>query len=107
MFYSNSQFEYKEDYYNYPPIINIIQIIVKITQKKIEILKENSVRETKDFQEQLSDSMQMNIKYFLPLFIGFIAWKISAAIAIYLIVSNIFTIVQEWHIRKQMDKVII
>lgn len=75
--------------------------------KKIEIVKENSVRETKDFQEQLSDSMQMNIKYFLPLFIGFIAWKISAAIAIYLIVSNIFTIVQEWYIRKQMDKVII
>lgn len=54
------------------------------------------------FQEQLSDSMQMNVKYILPIFIAFIAWKISAAVALYWIVSNIFTIVQEWYIRRQL-----
>jgi YidC/Oxa1 family membrane protein insertase len=56
----------------------------------------------KPFQEQLSDSMQMNVKYVLPIFIAFVAWKISAAVAIYWIVSNIFTIVQEWYIRRQL-----
>jgi len=70
---------------------------------KIEIIKEKSSQdEPKTFQEQLSDSMQMNIRYILPVFIAFIAWKISAAVALYWIVSNIFTIVQEWYIRRKL-----
>jgi len=76
-----------------------------IKPKKIEIVKEiGKTDEPKTFQEQLSDSMQMNVRYVLPVFIAFIAWKISAAVAIYWIVSNIFTIVQEWYIRRQLER---
>jgi YidC/Oxa1 family membrane protein insertase len=72
--------------------------------KKVEIVKEVGEKsEPKNFQEQLSDSMQMNVRYILPIFIAFIAWKISAAVALYWIVSNIFTIVQEWYIRRQLN----
>lgn len=71
--------------------------------KKIEIIKEKEITDTpKTFQEQLSDSMQMNVRYILPVFIAFIAWKISAAVALYWIVSNMFTIAQEWYIRRQL-----
>ena len=63
---------------------------------------EDKTTTPKTFQEQLSDSMQMNIKYILPIFVGFIAWRISAAVALYWIVSNIFTIVQEWYIRRKL-----
>ena len=70
-----------------------------------EIVKESElVDKPKTFQEQLSDSMQMNIRYILPVFIAFIAWKISAAVALYWIVSNIFTIAQEWCIRRQLTR---
>ena len=73
--------------------------------KKLEIVKEiGKVNEPKTFQEQLSDSMQMNVRYILPVFIAFIAWKISAAVALYWIVSNIFTIVQEWYIRRKLSQ---
>jgi YidC/Oxa1 family membrane protein insertase len=48
----------------------------------------------KTFQDQLADSMQTNIRYVLPIFITFIAWKISAAVALYWVISNIFTIGQ-------------
>jgi YidC/Oxa1 family membrane protein insertase len=76
-----------------------------IKPKKIEIVKEiGKTDEPKTFQEQLSESMQMNVRYVLPVFIAFIAWKISAAVAIYWIVSNIFTIVQEWYIRRQLER---
>lgn len=79
-----------------------------IKPKKIEIIKEKElINEPKTFQEQLSDSMQMNVKYILPVFIAFIAWKISAAVALYWIVSNMFTIVQEWYIRRQVERNII
>jgi YidC/Oxa1 family membrane protein insertase len=70
-------------------------------KSKVEIVKEVD-NEPKTFQEQLSGSMQMNIRYVLPVFIAFIAWKISAAVALYWIVSNIFTITQEWYIRRQL-----
>ena len=73
--------------------------------KKVEIVREKEItNEPKAFQDQLSDSMQMNVRYILPVFVGFIAWKISAAVALYWIVSNIFTIVQEWYIRRQLAK---
>jgi YidC/Oxa1 family membrane protein insertase len=73
-----------------------------VKPKKIEIVKEGEVSEPKTFQEQLSDSMQTNVRYVLPVFIAFIAWKISAAVALYWIVSNMFTIAQEWYIRRQL-----
>jgi YidC/Oxa1 family membrane protein insertase len=74
--------------------------------KKLEIVKDtNPVNdEPKTFQEQLSDSMQMNVKYVLPVFIAFVAWKISAGVALYWIVSNIFTIIQEWYTRRKLAK---
>lgn len=70
---------------------------------KVEIVTEMSTPEPKTFQEQLSDSMQLNVRYILPIFIAFIAYQISAAIAIYWVTSNIFTIVQEWYIRKSLS----
>ncbi len=74
---------------------------------KAEIVTEIGKNNKKSFQEEISKSMQTNIKYILPIFITFIAYKISAAVALYWAVSNIFTIVQEWYIRKSLEKNII
>ena len=54
------------------------------------------------FSEQMSDSMQTNVKYMLPIFIAFISYQISAAVALYFVVSNTFTIAQEWYIRRKL-----
>jgi len=71
---------------------------------KVEITKDTpNSKEAKSFQDELSGSMQTNVKYILPIFIVFIAWRISAAVALYFVISNIFTIVQEWYIRKTLD----
>ena len=56
----------------------------------------------KSFQEQMADSMALNVKYILPILITFIAWEISAAVAIYWITNNICTIIQEWYVRKTL-----
>ena len=71
---------------------------------KTEIVKEINVGEKRSFQEELSKSMQTNIKYVLPVFIAVIAYQISAAVALYWITSNIFTIAQEWFIRRSLSK---
>ncbi len=69
------------------------------------IVNKADVKDKKDktFQEQMSDSMAINIKYVLPVFITFIAFKLSAAIAIYWVTSNICTIIQEWYVRKTVS----
>ncbi len=57
----------------------------------------------KSFQEQMSDSMAINIKYVLPVFIAIIAYQISAAVALYWVTSNLCTILQEWYVRKTVS----
>ncbi len=71
---------------------------------KVEIVKDMTPPEPKTFQEQLSDSMQVNVRYVLPVFVAIIAYQISAAVAIYWITSNVFTIAQEWYVRKSLAK---
>lgn len=71
---------------------------------KVEVVKDMAPAEPKTFQEQLSDSMQVNVRYVLPVFVAIIAYQISAAVAIYWITSNVFTIIQEWYVRKSLAK---
>jgi YidC/Oxa1 family membrane protein insertase len=69
---------------------------------KTEIVKDTEDKKT--FQDELSKSMQMNVKYILPIFIAFISYQLSAAVALYWITSNIFTIAQEWYIRRSLTQ---
>lgn len=71
--------------------------------KVVEIISKDTPQ-TKTFQEELSSSMQMNIKYVLPVFITIVAYQLSVAVAIYWITSNIFTIIQEWYMRRQLSE---
>jgi YidC/Oxa1 family membrane protein insertase len=91
-------------------ITQFIQGYLSNKKKKepdVEIIKgvpQLNINQPASFQEQMSKSMQMNVRYFLPIMIGFIAWKISAAVALYWIISNIFSIVQESIIRRRLLK---
>lgn len=53
------------------------------------------------FQESLARSMQMQMKYFLPVLIVFIAYSISGAVALYWITSNMFTVAQQIYSNKK------
>jgi len=53
------------------------------------------------FQEDFAKSMQVQMRYILPVMIGFIAFKTSAAVALYWTTSNILSIVQELLMRRK------
>lgn len=55
-------------------------------------------------QNELASAMAMQMKYFFPILMTFIAYTISSAIALYLITSNIFAIFQEIYIKKKYHK---
>lgn len=51
-------------------------------------------------KEDFAHSMHIQMKYVMPIFIAVIAYSISAAIALYWTVSNLFSIAQELFIRR-------
>ena len=57
-----------------------------------------------DFKEDMASSLQVNIKYGLPLFVFFIlATALNSVIALYWIVQNLFTVFQELYVRKDRE----
>ncbi|MFA5937480.1 MAG: YidC/Oxa1 family membrane protein insertase [Candidatus Paceibacterota bacterium] len=53
------------------------------------------------FQENLANSMQTQMKYVFPLIVAFIAYRVSGAVALYWITSNIFAIGQQIYANKK------
>lgn len=59
--------------------------------------------ETPNFQEELMQNMQSQLKFVMPILITGIAYFISAAIALYFVVSNLFSIFQELYVKKHRE----
>ncbi len=57
-------------------------------------------------QNDMAKAMAIQMKYFLPVLMTFIAYTISSAIALYLITSNVFAIAQELYIKKKYHKAV-
>ena len=53
-----------------------------------------------DFKADFGRNMQLQMRYVMPVIITFVAYGISAAIALYFFVSNLVAIVQELYIKK-------
>jgi membrane protein insertase Oxa1/YidC/SpoIIIJ len=51
------------------------------------------------FKDDFARSMQMQMKYVMPIVIFFFAYTISASVALYFAVSNILGIIQEYIVR--------
>lgn len=51
-------------------------------------------------KEDFARSMQMQMRYVMPLIIGFVAYTISAAIGLYFIISSLMAIFQEQLVKK-------
>jgi YidC/Oxa1 family membrane protein insertase len=55
-------------------------------------------------QADIANAMTVQMKYFFPILMTFIAYTISSAVALYLITSNLFAIGQEIYVRKKYHK---
>lgn len=58
----------------------------------------------KSTQADMMKMFQTQMKYFFPVLVFFISWSISAAVSLYWITSNVFTIAQEMYMRKHVRK---
>lgn len=58
----------------------------------------------KSFKGELMKSMNMQMRYVMPVFIAFIAYTTSGAIALYLVINNLVSIAQEILIKRKLQK---
>jgi len=56
-------------------------------------------------KEDLAHSFHIQMKYIMPIIVIVISYTISAAIALYWVTSNIFAILQELIVRREMKKI--
>lgn len=55
--------------------------------------------DTPSLKDDLAHSFHLQMRYVMPVIVGVVAYTISAAVALYWIVNNLFSIAQEWYIR--------
>lgn len=59
---------------------------------------------TPSLGNDLARSMHLQMKYFLPVFMAFVAYAVSGAVALYFITSSLFTVAQEIVVRRSLSK---
>ncbi len=65
-------------------------------------LKKQPVPKGDSFTDNLTRSMQTQMKYFFPIIVFFISYKISGVIALYWLTTNLFTVGQELVVRRKL-----
>ncbi len=80
-------------------------IQVRLSPVMQESPKEDGVEEKeKDSQAMMMQSMQKSMKFTLPVMIAIFASIVPAAVALYWLTTNLFTIGQELFIRRKLDQ---
>lgn len=54
------------------------------------------------FKDDFARSMNIQVRYVLPVIIVFIAHSLTSAVALYWVASNTFTVIQDWWIRRSL-----
>lgn len=61
----------------------------------------------RSFKDDLAKSMSVQMRYVMPVFVAFIAYTISAAVALYWITSNCFSIGHELFVRRKAKQLLV
>jgi len=75
-----------------------------ISLKRQVVVTQKEAGSKASFQEDFAKSMQLQMKYVLPVMIGFIASSLPAAVALYWTTSNILSIGQELLMNRKIQK---
>lgn len=81
-------------------ISQFIQIKLAIPPIKAEDVKRG------DFKSELGRSMNLQMRYFMPAIIFFVATRLPAALSLYWLTMNVFSIVHEYAVRRKAKKML-
>jgi YidC/Oxa1 family membrane protein insertase len=84
-------------------VLAIIAGVTQFFQVKFSMPPIDKKSRDGSFQGELMHSMQVQMKYIMPIFTAFIAYSISGAVALYWTTSNLFAIGQEIYVRRKLN----
>lgn len=85
----------------------VLALFAGITQfihTRLSFPKLETNNKEQSFKNDLARSMQIQMRYVLPVIVGVISYTISAAVALYWTTSNLFAIGQEIFVRRRLLK---
>lgn len=82
-------------------ILALIAGLTTYIQMHLATKSQGAVPAGGGMQQEIMKNMTMQMKYFFPLIVAYIAYSISAALALYWITNNLFAIGQEIYIKKK------
>jgi len=69
--------------------------------------KKPSLKSTGSLKDDLAQSMSFQMRYILPVFVAIFAYTISAAVALYWVTSNVFSICHELFVRRKAKEIVV
>ena len=89
-------------------VLAIFAGITQYIQTDLSLPKSSPVSSGKiSFADEFSRSMNMQMRYFLPVLIIFVAYTTSAAVSLYFITSSLFMIGQEYLVKKKTNTLLL
>ncbi len=85
-------------------ILAVLAGVTQFFQARMSLSRNKIDLNDKSFKGEFMKSMNVQIKYILPVFVAVIAYQVSGAVALYWVTSNIFGIFHEWRIKKALTK---
>ncbi|MDP3958072.1 MAG: YidC/Oxa1 family membrane protein insertase [bacterium] len=79
----------------------LVAALAQFWQTHLTLPKQKPRGETASFADEFSRSMNVQMRYVLPVFVALIAYTTSAAVALYWIVSSLFSVGQELLVRRR------
>lgn len=85
-------------------LLALLAGISQFFQAKLSLPPLKPRKENSSMKDDFARSFHIQMRYILPVIIVFIAYAISAAVALYWVTSNIFAIGQELYVRKNIKE---
>lgn len=85
----------------------ILALLVGITQYiqgRLSLPPPKPRGDKPSLSEDLAHGMHLQMKYLMPVFMAFVSYAVSGAVALYFITSNVFSVGQELYLRKKFKK---
>jgi YidC/Oxa1 family membrane protein insertase len=83
-------------------VLALLAAVTQYFQVKVSMpaLPPKDPKAAPSFKDDFSRNMQLQMRYMMPVIIFFVAYAVSASIALYFFVSNLVAISQEFYVRK-------
>lgn len=91
---------------NYNYLLAILTGATQYLQTQLSLPKRDDKSSDKSFGSDLAKSMDLQMRYVMPILTGFIAFTLPAAISLYWVTSNIFSSIYEVMVIKKLRKTI-